>query len=892
MLGFVSNSKQVDPYALTVHFAEVTGGGGPSRHVAPAMQDRIPLFGALLRRYRLEAGLSQDTLAERSQMSVETIGALERGVRRWPYRETVELLASALKLDSRGKGELEAAAIRPQRHHSRSTAGLVPVPDLSAVDEKAAAHLHNLPAELSSLIGADDSVKQISELVTAFRLVTLTGSAGCGKTRAALRVAQNLIGTRPDGIWLVELAPLSARSAGVESTTYALARALGIENAAGHTMLESIVSALRRKNALLVLDNCEHVIAETRDIAVAILRACKSVSILATSREALSIAGERTYRVPSLAYPEEPDMLASEAMSFPAIKLFADRAKGADFAFALNDHNASTIARICKRLDGLPLAIELAAGQVRILNPVRIFEMLDQPCGMLTGEDRSASPRLQTMRGAIDWSFALLNEDERLLARRLSIFSDGWTLEAAEATCSDAPLQVHQVFGLLRSLVDKSLVTVISIGADKRFRFLESIRAFAREHLTAAEHERIARRHAEWAANFGEEAAHRVFHTRDGILYSTFEGSNRREALEWALGDGGDTLLAGRVAGSLPWRPGYLYLPLVDDQSTKELTETALSRIRHTPYRTIEARLLLLVGYASRGARAVEIFQRSIDLFDEANERSHWLGHTLLAFTSALQGVGDYQRGLAASERLFNLIDELSARRTWAHGVALRLRAVHLVGLDLYDEARYCLLELSSQIDNYSHLDVLARTSLAELECKLGNHREAIRIVDDLISYPYFSSSAFPGPVLTITLCKASAFRIIIGDIEQAVQSALEALRLTRLRSSLQSTRQRTDAIQHIAAAAALSGEGEAAARLLGYVDAWYLTRGQIRWHTEQLTYEIAESNLRDLVEITRREKMLESGSRLDEDAAVDLAYAVGKSIVSTTARGGIPPFE
>jgi hypothetical protein len=164
--------------------------------------------------------------------------------------------------------------------------------------------------------------------------------------------------------------------------------------------------------------------------------------------------------------------------------------------------------------------------------------------------------------------------------------------------------------------------------------------------------------------------------------------------------------------------------------------------------------------------------------------------------------------------------------------------------------------------------------------------------VDDLISYPYFSSSAFPGPVLTITLCKASAFRIIIGDIEQAVQSALEALRLTRLRSSLQSTRQRTDAIQHIAAAAALSGEGEAAARLLGYVDAWYLTRGQIRWHTEQLTYEIAESNLRDLVEITRREKMLESGSRLDEDAAVDLAYAVGKSIVSTTARGGIPPFE
>jgi predicted ATPase len=303
----------------------------------------------------------------------------------------------------------------------------------------------------------------------------------------------------PDGVWFVELAPLSDS----QLVPAAIFRALQFrEIASNRPPVESLSRFLKTKAILLILDNCEHVIDQVAIVADALLQFCPRLQILATSREPIRISGEHTYRLPSLLAPSNrAGISAVEAASYAAINLFVDRARAVDQRFALNDENASIISDICLRVDGIPLAIELAAARVRTFSVTEIARRLDERFRILTGGTRTAVPRQRTMWATIDWSHDLLDARERILLRRLSVFSGGWTMEAAQVVCADSSLDEHEVLELMVALIEKSLVAAEVTSDNARYRLLESTQAYALEKAKqSGEHEAIAQRHADWVA--------------------------------------------------------------------------------------------------------------------------------------------------------------------------------------------------------------------------------------------------------------------------------------------------------------------------------------------------------------------------------------------------------
>ena len=354
---------------------------------------------------------------------------------------------------------------------------------------------NNLPPQLKSFVGRETEIAAISSLIDANRLVTLVGSGGIGKTRTSLQVAANLLDRSRDGVWFIELAPLTNG----EFIPSATAQALGIALPPDGDPIVNLGHALKAKAALLIFDNCEHLVESAARLISKILRDCPEVKVLASSRQGLGIEGEQTYRMPPLETPGEGDLdrlSANDAARSAAVTLFVDRALAVDRRFILSDENASSVADICRRLDGIPLAIELAASRVKMLNPRQIREHLDQRFRMLSGGSRDVLPRQQTLRALIDWSHDLLDERERALFRRLGIFANGFTLDAAVAVGSDEPLDELDVFDMLASLVDKSLVLVEPDGDSLRYRLLESTRLYASEKLSSSgERNAIAERH-------------------------------------------------------------------------------------------------------------------------------------------------------------------------------------------------------------------------------------------------------------------------------------------------------------------------------------------------------------------------------------------------------------
>jgi predicted ATPase len=314
---------------------------------------------------------------------------------------------------------------------------------------------HNLPLELTSFVGRDREVAEIKQLLSGRRLLTLCGLGGAGKTRLALAVAQDLVEEFEDGVWWVELAPLSEPNL----VAQAAASVVGAPEKPDRSSTEALVQHLRSRKALLVLDNCEHLVEECADLADALLRTCPELRILATSREPLRVSGEASWQVPSLSLPDPGHLPAPvEAAGFEAVHLFVERAQAVDAGFALTEENAPAVARLCQKLDGIPLAIELAAARSRVLSPEQILEKLEDPLKLLTTGDRSSAPRQRTLRATLQWSYGLLDEDERALFRRLSVFVGGWDLEAAEAVAAGEPIEEGFELDLLSALVDKSLV--------------------------------------------------------------------------------------------------------------------------------------------------------------------------------------------------------------------------------------------------------------------------------------------------------------------------------------------------------------------------------------------------------------------------------------------------
>jgi predicted ATPase/DNA-binding CsgD family transcriptional regulator len=507
----------------------------------------------------------------------------------------------------------------------------------------------NLPLQLTSFVGRDRELAELGELLNSTRLLTLTGAGGCGKTRLALRLAADVMSRYPGGAWCLELAPLTGPTL-IES---ALATMLGVRPLPGRTPVEAAVLHLAPLRALVLLDNCEHVLETCRQLAGALLRGCPYVTVVATSREPLGVGAETTWRVPSLGRSD-------------AGRLFVERAVKVQPYFAVTDGSAPHVARICQDLDGIPLAIELAAARVRVLSVERIAAELADRFHLLTGGERGALPRLQTLRASVDWSHELLDAPERTLLRRLGVFQGGFTLDGCQAVCADDQLDRYAVMDVLTSLVDKSLVLVEESG---RYVLLETIRHYALERLAeAGETGRLRDRHADaflalaesTAPVLGTDAGSGAVLAADAAnLHSAIEHAAQAEpgkalrlcsALSyWWLLTG--QLVEGRAAlsraleatigersslrcGALFWH-AYLAFFAADYELSEQVASEALTLARELGDQPNEARILNTLGLLETGPgprASLPTFERACELADAVGD--HW------CLSEATQNVG------------------------------------------------------------------------------------------------------------------------------------------------------------------------------------------------------------------------------------------------------------
>ena len=424
-----------------------------------------------------------------------------------------------------------------ERGLARSALGL-PSPS-EAVLWSADQGISNLPSQLTSFLGRDQDVAEVAALLSVAGLVTLTGVGGVGKTRLAIHAAREVAPNYPDGVRLVEFAAVSDPGA----TAHALAGVVGVTQQSGKTIGESVVNSLRGRHQLVILDNCEHLIEPIAALARDILVNCPRVTLLATSREALTIDGEQSWPVPPLGF---------EGIASPAVQLFAERARAVVPGFALGAEGEA-VSEICRQLDGIPLAIELAAARTRAMSPSQIRDRLDERFRLLTGGSRRAVERHQTLRHAIQWSYDLLSPAERVVLAHASVFAGGFMLQAAERICVNASVAAADVLDLLDSLVRKSLVTVERSGDVVRYGLLETIRQFGEEQLAAAGENEAARlRHARFFADDAEARFKIWLSPRQLAAYESLdrEMGNLRAAFRWASGNG-DVDLAVRIASNI-----------------------------------------------------------------------------------------------------------------------------------------------------------------------------------------------------------------------------------------------------------------------------------------------------------------------------------------------------
>ena len=453
---------------------------------------------------------------------------------------------------------------------------------------------NNLPQQATSFIGREKELAELQRLLAKTRLLTLTGSGGCGKTRLCLQVAADSLERFPDGAWLVELAPLS--DPGLVPQT--VATVLGLKEEPGKPISQTLTDYLKDKRLLLLLDNCEHLLDGCAQLADALLRQCPQVTILASSREALGIGGEQAYRVPSLSLPDPKQAHTPASVApFEAVQLFTDRALLARADFQVTDQNAATLASICYRLDGIPLAIELAAARVRSLSVEEINRKLDQRFRLLTGGSRTALPRQQTLRALIDWSYDLLHDPEKRLLQRLSVFAGGWTLDAAEQVCAGDGVEEREVLDLLTSLCDKSLVVVEQNDGHYRYRLLETVRQYARERLLeSGDVEAVRERHRDYflaLAQTAKSALGSLGRDQSAWLEQLdVEQDNLRAALAWSLDEPQASEPALQLCGLLE----QFWLRQAQSREGRKWCDAAVARAGATGKTAIYAQAVLAAG--------------------------------------------------------------------------------------------------------------------------------------------------------------------------------------------------------------------------------------------------------------------------------------------------------
>jgi predicted ATPase/transcriptional regulator with XRE-family HTH domain len=492
-------------------------------------------FAGLLRQLRAEARLTQEELAEAAKLSPRSVSDLERGISRTARKETALLLADVLGL----AGPVRVVFVAAAR-------GKAPAADVQAARLGVPSPArHNLPAPLTSFVGRGQDLARLEGLLGRARLVTLTGPGGAGKTRLALELASSVLGGFPDGAWLVDLASLFDASL----IAAAALSAVGAPGQPGRPAIGTLTDFLIRRRTLVVLDNCEHLLDGCAELVGCLLSACPDVKVLATTREAMNIPGEVSWKVGPLTIPDE-DCALDGLQSSEAVVLFTDRTRAVEPDFEITTQNAGAVTQICRQLDGMPLAIELAAARVRSMAVQELSSRLDDRFHLLTGGTRTALPRQRTLEATITWSYDLLSEEERVLFDRLSVFSGGCTADSARRVCSGGAVSEERVLELVGLLADRSMLAADKKGERKtRYRMLETLRQFGQERLAARGESRAVRqRHLDWAINLAESYP---APTGPGKQEPEMiaEEHNLRSALEWAL-DAGDEESALRIIGS------------------------------------------------------------------------------------------------------------------------------------------------------------------------------------------------------------------------------------------------------------------------------------------------------------------------------------------------------
>jgi predicted ATPase/class 3 adenylate cyclase/Tfp pilus assembly protein PilF len=605
-------------------------------------------------------------------LASEAVVHLARRVEGLAYQERGELALKGLPRPVRtwlvraGAGELESIAA--------PAAGTTPVATVAS----ATSVRHNLPAAASSFVGREHERVAVSALLAEARLVTLVGTGGVGKTRLALAVAADLLDHYPDGVWLAELAPL------VEDrlVPQTVLETMGTREEVGRPLLVTLTEHLKDRRLLLVLDNCEHLVAACAALAEAVLRRCPGVRVLATSREGLEVTGEHRYRVPSLPIPDLAHLPPSERLAeSAAVALFVARARERRGDFVLTAQNARAVAAVCAQLDGIPLAIELAAARVDSLGVEGIAARLDDRFRLLTGGPRTALPRQRTLRAALDWSYDLLGEAEQALLDRLWVFAGGCTLAAVEAVCAGEGVEDWQVLDLLDRLVSKSVVQTEEVAGEVRYGLLETVRQYGQERLAAAGRaESLRDRHLAWCVALAEDATPHLFGAEQAIYYDQLETEhdNMRVALRWAREHGAVEGL--RLAGAL----GFFWQVCGYQGEGRGWLEGALAEglgggAVHAGALYWAGHLACWQGDFGRGA---DLIEESLALYRALDDTSG-IARTLGGLADAVELQGDYAHATLLQEESLALRRALLGDRL---GIAISL---HHLGKVAYRRGEY-----------------------------------------------------------------------------------------------------------------------------------------------------------------------------------------------------------